>query len=333
MSGERGRYRPYPLNALAAFRTPAFLVPPPSHRLPLTHPDPILLPYRLVGPPDAPLIIALGGISAGQNVTALPDGTPGWWDDFVGPGRPVDTDRFRVLGIDWAHEPAPISTAQQADAIAEVLTRLGVDRARAVVGSSYGAMVGLAFAARHGERLDTLVCISGAHESHPMATALRALQRQAVQLGLATGRADDGMMLARGLAMTTYRTVEEFAGRFSNEPVEGEGGPRFPVQEYLDAQGRKFLSRFTPERFLSLSWSLDLHRVDPAEVRIPTVLVAVAEDLLVPEWQMQDLRARLAGPASLAVVRSPYGHDAFLKETESIGSVIRDALARPARPR
>ncbi|HEU4763456.1 MAG TPA: homoserine O-succinyltransferase [Gemmatimonadales bacterium] len=300
-------------------------------------PEPIALPHRLVGPADAPLVIALGGISAGRNVTALPDGTPGWWDEFVGPGRPVDTGTFRVLGVDWADQPAPISTAQQADAIADLLTHLGVDRAHALIGSSYGGMVGLAFGERHPERLGALVCISGAHESHPMATALRALQRQAVDLGLATGRPDDGMMLARGLAMTTYRTVEEFAERFSNEPVEGDGGPRFPVQDYLEAQGRKFLSRFTPERFLSLSWSLDLHRVDPTAIRVPTVLVAVAEDLLVPLWQMEDLRDRLGGPATLEVVHSAYGHDAFLKETGSIGAVIRRALARPlarpARPR
>lgn len=285
-----------------------------------------MIAHRIVGPANAPVVIALGGISAGRNVTRADDGTPGWWEDFVGPARPIDSDRFQVLGIDWLDAPSPITTEHQADAIAGLLDHLKIDRLHAFVGSSYGGMVGLVFAARHPERLARNVCISAAHQSHPMATALRALQRQAVQLGLASGQEDRGLALARGIAMTTYRTIEEFAERFSGAPIPGAEGPRFPVEEYLAEQGRRFIARFTPARFLSLSLSLDLHRVDPATVTTPTTLVAVAEDTLVPLWQMEALRARLGGPATLDVIHSTFGHDAFLKEVGSIGNVIRRAL-------
>jgi homoserine O-acetyltransferase len=291
-----------------------------------------MIAHRIVGAEGAPLVIALGGISAGRNVTASPDGAPGWWDDFVGPGRPVDTTRHRVLGVDWLDRPSPIGTADQADAIAALLRHLDVPRVHALVGSSYGGMVGLQLAMHHSPLLARLVCISAAHESHPMATALRAIQREAVRLGLATGTPDQGLALARKLAMTTYRTIGEFAERFSNLPSEGNEGTRFPVQDYLDEQGRRFLTRFSPERFLSLSLSLDLHQADPALVPTPTTLVAVAEDTLVPLWQMEELRRRLGGPATLDVVHSKYGHDAFLKETGPIGSVIRRALASGSRP-
>ena len=290
-----------------------------------------MIAHRIVGADGAPLVVALGGISAGQNVTPLPDGTPGWWDDFVGPGRPVDTTRYQVLGVDWLDEPSPIGTADQADAIADLLGGLGVPQFHALVGSSYGGMVGLQLAIRHPPLLARLICISAAHESHPMATALRALQREAVELGMATGRKDRGLALARKIAMTTYRTIEEFAGRFSNVPATEHGDPRFPVQEYLDKHGRQFLTRFSPERFLSLSLSLDLHRVDPALVRTPATLVAVAEDTLVPLWQMEELRRRIGGPATLDVIHSKYGHDAFLKETGTIGSVIRRGLEAGSR--
>lgn len=291
-----------------------------------------MIGHRIVGPEGAPLVIALGGISAGRNVTALPDGTPGWWDDFVGPKHPVDTTRYRVLGVDWLDAPSPVTTEHQADAIAALLDHLGTPHLHAFIGSSYGGMVGLSFAARHPSRVARLVCISGAHESHPMATALRALQREAVQLGLATGEPGRGLALARGIAMTTYRTVEEFAERFSNEAQPSDQGRRFPVQEYLDAQARRFIARFTPERFLSLSLSLDLHRVDPARISVPTTLVAVAEDTLVPLWQMEALRAAIAGPVTLDVIHSRYGHDAFLKEVGPIGLILRRALesGRPA---
>ena len=286
-----------------------------------------MIAHRMVGPAGAPVVIALGGISAGRNVSRADDGTPGWWEDFVGPGKPLDTDRSRVLGIDWLDAPSPITTAHQADAIAELLDHLKIGRLHAFVGSSYGGMVGLVFSARHPTRVARNVCISAAHQSHPMATALRALQRHAVQLGLATGQDDAGLALARGIAMTTYRTIEEFADRFSNTPTSDADGPRFPVEEYLAEQGRRFIARFTPARFLSLSLSLDLHEVDPATVTTPTTLVAVAEDTLVPLWQMEALRAALGGPATLDVIHSRFGHDAFLKEVDAIGSVIRRALA------
>ncbi|MFI5235962.1 MAG: homoserine O-succinyltransferase [Gemmatimonadales bacterium] len=290
-----------------------------------------MIPYRLVGPAGAPVIIALGGISAGRNVAASED-EPGWWESFAGPKKVIDTTRFRLLGIDWLDAPSPISTAEQADAIAALLDHLGIEALHAFVGSSYGGMVGLAFAIRHPARVTRLVCISAAHESHPMATALRALEREAVHFGLATGQHDRGLALARGIAMTTYRTIEEFAERFDNRAVTGDAGPRFPVQDYLDEHGRRFLTRFTPERFLSLSLSLDLHRVDPAQVKTPTTLIAVAEDTLVPLWQMEALRAALGGPATLDVIHSRYGHDAFLKEVGPIGLVLRRVLAtgRPA---
>lgn len=285
-----------------------------------------MISHRIVGVEGAPVVIALGGISAGRNVTALPDGTPGWWDALVGPGRPIDTTRHQVLGVDWLDAPSPITTEQQADAIAELLDHLRIDRLHAFIGSSYGGMVGLQFSLRHPARLARHICISAAHQSHPMATALRALQREAVRLGISTGQDARGLALARGIAMTTYRTIEEFAERFSNTPVSNADGPRFPVEEYLAEHGKRFITRFTPARFLSLSLSLDLHQVDPTAITTPTTLVAVAEDTLVPLWQMEALRAGLGGPATLDVVHSTFGHDAFLKEVGSIGSVIARAL-------
>ncbi|MGH7532680.1 MAG: homoserine O-succinyltransferase MetX [Gemmatimonadales bacterium] len=291
-----------------------------------------MISHRIVGAEGAPAVIALGGISAGRNVTSLPDGAAGWWDAFVGPGKVIDTTRYQVLGIDWLDAPSPITTAQQADAIAELLDHLGIDRLHTFIGSSYGGMVGLQFSVRHPTRLTRHICISAAHQSHPMATALRTLQRDAVRLGLSTGRDAEGLALARGIAMTTYRTIEEFAERFPNTPMSSDDGPRFPVEGYLAEHGRRFITQFTPARFLSLSLSLDLHQVDPAGIATPTTLVAVAEDTLVPLWQMEALRAKLGGPATLDVVHSRYGHDAFLKEVGSIGSVITRALnaGRPA---
>ena len=149
--------------------------------------------YEIVGPPRAPVVVVLGGISATRHVaTTGHDDTPGWWDATVGAGRAIDTATYRVLGIDFLDggrrgDGRPrhvVTTHDQAAAIVRVLDTLGVERVHAFVGASYGGMVGLAFAERYAERLDRLVAISAPHEAHPMSTALRSLQRRIVQLGL-----------------------------------------------------------------------------------------------------------------------------------------------------
>lgn len=297
--------------------------------------------FALHGDPGLPLVVVLGGISAGRNVTGVHH--PGWWQDFVGDAQAIDTRRFSVLGIDFlggagastgATGPAfpAISTADQARAIEAVLDSLDVDGVHAIVGSSYGGMVALAFAARHAGRLGRLVVISAAHESHPMATALRTLQRRAVRLGLDTGRAEEGLAIARGIAMTTYRTPQEFAERFGVAPESTADGFRFPVEEYLEHHGASFVRRFSPWSFLCLSESIDLHRVDPALITTPTTLVAVQGDALVPPWQMRTLAERLGGPVLSIEIPSIYGHDAFLKEVDAVSEIIHTTLSERGEP-
>ena len=291
--------------------------------------------FTLYGDPALPLVVALGGVSAGRNVAAGAD--PGWWQDFVGDGRAIDTRAFAVLGVDFlggagastgAAGPGfpSVSTFDQARAVAAVLDHLRIARAHAVVGSSYGGMVALAFAAGFPRRLGRLVAISAAHESHPMATALRTLQRRVVRLGLESGRVEEGVAIARGIAMTTYRTPGEFAVRFGAAPEPGPGRYRFPVEEYLEHHGVSFARRFSPWSFLCLSESIDLHRVDPARISAPATLVAVEGDSLVPPWQMRALAERLGGPVRSVEIPSIYGHDAFLKEVGTLSGILAATL-------
>jgi homoserine O-acetyltransferase len=300
-----------------------------------THRPP--LPYELIGRPRAPVVVVLGGISANRHVaSSTADPTPGWWEAQVGPGRSIDTNGCRVLGIDYADggrgsdgRPARlVTTHDQAAAIAALLDRLGVERVRAIVGASYGGMVALAFAERLAARVEQLVIISAAHESHPMSTGLRSLQRRVVELGLEHGCGGEALALARGIAMTTYRTAREFGERFDNSPtVLGEADVSFEVERYLANRGARFAAMFRPERFLALSLSMDLHRVDPAAVRTPATLVAAEGDVLVPEEQMRSLSKRLAVPGRLVHLPTIFGHDAFLKEPAKVGRILSSVLS------
>ena len=298
--------------------------------------------YEMHGPPDAPVLVALGGISASRHVAAnAHDGSPGWWESVAGAGGASDTSGHRVLGIDFIDGDAGpdgrplgvVTTHDQADALAAVLDDAGIPQAAVIAGASYGGMVALAFAERHPHRVARLLVMSAAHESDPMTTALRTVQRQVAALGLSTGRAQEGLALARQLAMTTYRSRREFAERFGAPPtIDPDGTPRFPVEDYLRHHGDRFAATWQSARFLALSLSADLHRVDPARVTTPTLLVAAEDDAVVPRPQVDALADAIGGPVRVAEVRSCTGHDAFLTEPAQVGFLLDRALHAPEFP-
>jgi homoserine O-acetyltransferase/O-succinyltransferase len=237
--------------------------------------------------------------------------------DFLDGGRRSDGRPQRI-----------VTTHDQAANVASVLDELGIERIHAFVGASYGGMVALAFAERYPDRVDSVVAISAPHEPHPMSTALRALQRRIVQLGLDTGRPAEALAIARGLAITTYRSAREFADRFDPAPTElTDNDATFPVEGYLRHHGERFAARWTAERFLALSLSGDLHRVDPSGIHTPTTIVAAEGDAIVPGEQLEILSARLAAPNRLLHVPTTRGHDAFLTEPAAVGAIIHNALS------
>jgi homoserine O-acetyltransferase len=289
--------------------------------------------YALSGEPDAPVVLALGGISATRHVCAPDGGREGWWHEVVGPGKALDTQKVALLGMDYlggsgsTTGPGPgetfpsISSYDQADAIVKLLDHLRIGKLAAIVGASYGGMVALAFGERYPDRVERLVVISAADTAHPMATAWRSIQRNIARLGLAAGCATPALELSRALAMSTYRSPEEFAARFRKPPRIDGGRPVFAVEEYLAARGRDYAARYRPESFICLSESIDLHHVDATRVPVRTEVVAVREDQLVPIADMRALTARLPN-ATLHEISSLLGHDAFLKEAEQLRAVL-----------
>ncbi|HUE79619.1 MAG TPA: alpha/beta fold hydrolase [Sphingomicrobium sp.] len=281
----------------------------------------------LAGPDRAPLLVVLGGISANATVAYGPQGQAGWWQSLFGLGAPLGTDKYRVLGIDFAADDggdyAP-DTKEQASIIADTLSGLD-EQPLAIIGASYGGMVALAFAERF--KLDTsLVIISASARPHPMSSAMRGLQRQVVALGLAHECGSQALAIARGMAMLTYRTRKEFGGRFAGGIPSGDPSAASEPCSYLKARGSAFAGAMTPGRFLSLSASIDRHSIAPEAIRCPALVIGVEEDTLVPVEDVASLAAQLGGPTQYRVIHSVYGHDAFLKEPEMLGSLIRPFL-------
>jgi homoserine O-acetyltransferase/O-succinyltransferase len=294
----------------------------------------VKLGWRLDGASEAPIVVALGGISAHRRVFDLQSPAEGWWSGLAGPRRALDSTRVRVLGIDYlgasgqssgpvaGGEFPSLSSYDQAQGLCGLIDHLQIARLRAIVGASYGGMVALAFAERYPERVEQLLVLSAADRTHPMATAWRSIQRRIVRFALSAGRPAEGLELARALAMATYRSPQEFAARFAFAPSADESRFVFPVEQYLMARGRDYAARYLPESFLCLSESIDLHAVDAQRISVPSTLVAVREDQLVPLADMQALAARMPR-ARLYELSSANGHDGFLKEAAQLQPIFQ----------
>jgi len=298
-----------------------------------------VLAFERQGPAHAPVVVVLGGISAGRHVSAhaaVPGA--GWWQEFVGPGLAIDTTRYQVLAFDWlggsGNSTAPgagelfpfVGTEDQAAALRCLLDALAIERVHAFVGSSYGGMVGLQFAAIHPDRVQRLAAIAAPAQSHAQASAWRAVQRGIVELGQRHGAGREALALARALAMTTYRTPAELQLRFGAAACFSGQRHRFPVQDWLEARGAAFAGDWLPEQFLCLNNSIDAHVVDASRVASPTWLLAFGGDQLVPPSQVKELAQALPQLRAHREVASLYGHDAFLKEHAAVSAFVREVL-------
>ncbi|QQQ19159.1 homoserine O-succinyltransferase [Brevundimonas vitis] len=287
---------------------------------------------RLIGPAAGPLVVVGGGISAGRCPDVTDAGSPGWWAWAVGAAAVVDTSRLRVLALDWLpggdqDEIVTVTPTDQARLLALVLDALDAPVVDAFVGASYGGCVGMAFAQAYPERIERLVVISAAHRAHPAATAWRGVQRRILSLGLASGRADEAVALARELAMTTYRTAEEFDLRFGSGEAPVQAGGDYAVCDYLTDRGRAYVGATSPQRWITLSDSLDRHRVVPEQIHCALTLVGFTTDRLVPIEDIRALAQRVPSLERLVEATSIFGHDAFLKEREVVCDVLETALA------
>lgn len=293
------------------------------------------LAYERQGPKHAPVVVALGGISAHRHVAAhraVPG--RGWWPGVVGAGREhgIDTERFQVLSFDWlggaggstspgAGEAFPaIDALDQARALWTLCDALSIRRVHAIVGSSYGGMVAQHAAALQPERCERLAVLAAADRAHPQASAWRRVQRQVVELAVRQGCARDGLALARQLAMTTYRSPAELGERFEGGVADEQ------LHGWLDARGEAFAAEWNAAQFLCLNRSIDAHRIDAATIATPTWLCAFDSDQLVPPAQVRDLALRLPDLRGHRELRSAYGHDAFLKEADAVSALLREVL-------
>ena len=241
-------------------------------------------------------ILVLTGLSASSHVASSPeDPTAGWWEDVVGPGKPIDTNRFFVicvcsLGSFFGSTcPAsvnpdtgapyrlsfPVLTLEDVAHGAKcVIDHLGIERLHSVVGASMGGMSALAFALMYPDAVYAMLNISAAANSQPFSIALRSLQRELVCKDPMWKNGDypfdeqpeEGMRLARKLGMISYRSAQEWRDRFGRERItsnvpfahENPFGSDFEIEAYLSSRARSFMDAFDANCYIYLSRAMDL---------------------------------------------------------------------------
>lgn len=216
---------------------------------------------------------------------------PGWWDSMIGPGKPVDTDRFFVIspnllgGCQGTTGPASIDPATGASYgldfpildVADFVTvhrrlvaRLGIKRLRAVIGGSLGGMQVLQWALSDPGDMAAVIMVAASSRLTAQNIAFSAVAREAIMRdsGFAGGHyreagtsPDNGLSIARMMAHITYLSEDALAGKFGRDPQHGDldhgFGVDFAVESYLHHQGEVFLDRFDALSYLYLSRVMD----------------------------------------------------------------------------
>ena len=322
-------------------------------------------------------VLILTGLSPDAHAaSSAADPSPGWWEPMLGPGSPIDTGRWFVVCVNalgsckGSTGPASIdpATGQSyrltfpevsiediADAAAEVVRGLGIERLACVIGNSMGGMTALSLLQRHPGIARAHINISGSARALPFSIAVRSLQREAIRLdpNWNGGAYDDdsypesGMRIARKLGVITYRSALEWDGRFgrvrleSDRPDEDPFGLEFQVESYLEGHARRFVRRFDPNCYLYLSRSMDWFDLAEyadgdvmqglAKIRVQRALaIGAATDILFPLQQQQQIAEGLAAggaQAEFLPLESPQGHDAFLVDYDRFGPAVAGFLA------
>ena len=243
-------------------------------------------------------ILICHALNASHHVAGVYAGdreNPGWWDNMVGPGKPVDTDRFFVIGVNnlgsCFGSTGPISTnpatgkvygadfpmvmvEDWVDSQARLADQLGIRQFAAVMGGSLGGMQALAWAIRYPDRIRHALVIAAAPNLSAQNIAFNEVARHAIvsdpdfhgghfaEYGV---KPRQGLRVARMIGHITYISDEQMAQKFGRQLRNGlhyTFEPEFQIESYLRYQGEKFAEYYDANTYLRVTKALDYF--DPA---------------------------------------------------------------------
>src|SRR5487761_2325468 len=260
------------------------------------------LAYETYGTLDAEgsnAVLICHALNASHHVAGWYAGEPenvGWWDNMVGPGKPLDTDRFFVVGVNnlgscfgstgplrvnpvtgapWGADFPLVTVEDWVDAQARLADRLGIARWAAVMGGSLGAMQALQWAIAYPDRIANAIVIAAAPKLSAQNIAFNEVARQAITTDPDFHGGDyyaynavprRGLRLARMIGHITYLSddamMEKFGRSLRSGAINFHFDVDFEVESYLRHQGDKFSEYFDANTYLLITRALDYF--DPA---------------------------------------------------------------------
>ena len=239
---------------------------------------------------------ALSGNHHAAGFHSADDAKPGWWDTCIGPGKPIDTERFFVVGVNnlggcdgstgpcsenpatgepWGAAFPTVTVKDWVRTQAMLADSLGVQRFAAVVGGSLGGMQAMQWAIDYPDRIANAIVIAAPPKLSAQNIAFNEIARHAIQsdpdfLGGRYYEADKrprrGLMLARMIGHVTYLSDDGMGTRFGRELKSGDIGSaqdvQFQVESYLHYQGTSFSEKFDANTYILMTRALDYF--DPA---------------------------------------------------------------------
>lgn len=232
----------------------------------------------------------------------------GWWDNLIGPGKPVDTNRFFVIGVNnlggchgstgpaspnpatgkpWGADFPVVTVEDWVEAQGRLARRLGIEQFAAVIGGSLGAMQALQWSISHPERVRNALVIAAAPKLSAQNIAFNEVARQAITTdpdfhggnyyahGVVPRR---GLRVARMLGHITYLSDDAMAEKFGrdlrSDKLNFGFDVEFEIESYLRYQGDKFSTYFDANTYLRITKALDYF--DPALAHGGSLAVALA---------------------------------------------------------
>ncbi len=265
--------------------------------------DDYTLVYETYGRLDADrsnAVLVCHALNASHHVAGTYDGRPqsvGWWDNLVGPGKPLDTDRFFVIGVNnlgscfgstgpmhvdpatgrpWGAAFPVVTVEDWVDSQARLLDALGIGRLAAVLGGSLGGMQALCWAIRHPARVRHCVAVATAPNLSAQNIAFNEVARRAIVTDPDFHGGDfyahgtvprRGLRVARMIGHITYLSDDSMEAKFGRDRRDGAVGfstqeIEFEIESYLRHQGDKFAEYFDANTYLLITRALDWF--DPA---------------------------------------------------------------------
>jgi homoserine O-acetyltransferase/O-succinyltransferase len=279
-------------------------------------------------------ILVCHALNASHHVAGINAADPsdiGWWDNLIGPGKPVDTHRFFVVGVNnlggchgstgpntvnpangkrWGGDFPVVTVEDWVEAQARLATRLGIEQFAAVMGGSLGAMQALQWTISQPQRLRNALVIAAAPKLSAQNIAFNEVARQAIttdpdfhdghfyERGVVPRR---GLRIARMIGHITYLSDDVMAEKFGRALREGglkfNFDVEFQIESYLRYQADKFAERFDANTYLRITKALDYF--DPAADfggSLSAALAGAKADFLVAsftsDWRFSSARSR-----------------------------------------